>query len=118
MRQIYEATYHGCGITDQSVFQNMHLRLVETGCVLTTRQEQVCDAITDQKRVDLEDKIIRMVQENLMTDQERVDREERIIGMVQENPRISTRDIAIELEPQEAKSGVCSRIKDYIFTIL
>ncbi len=29
-----------------------------------------------------------------MTDQEKVDLEERIIGMVQENPRISTRDIA------------------------
>ncbi len=29
-----------------------------------------------------------------MTDQERVDLEERIIGMVQENPRISTCDIA------------------------
>ncbi len=36
-----------------------------------------------------------------MTDQEKVDLKERIIGMVQENPRISTRDIA----PKTGASG-------------
>ncbi len=49
-------------------------------------------------------------------------RKERIIGMVQENPWSTPVILHIRLEPQEAepqeaKSGVCSRMKDYILTI-
>ncbi len=66
-RQIYEAIYHRCRIPDQSVFRNMHLKLVETGCVLTTRQEWGCYMMTDQERVDLEERIIRIIQENPCT---------------------------------------------------
>ncbi len=95
-RWICEAIYHGCRILYRSTFQNVHLRLVETGCMLTTRLEWNRDTMINQEREWISKKECLEWFRTLV-----------LAPMI----------LHVKLEAGEVKSGMRCRMKDYILTI-